>query len=94
MEHKTNTPALTHHPNQPKTKTKKQPSYSSFLLLYPLGVGSELTMAWLALPLIKATGLWSIALPNALNFAFSYHAACVLTMLTYIPGESVEYFVC
>ena len=41
-----------------------------------------------------AIGLWSIALPNALNFAFSYHAACVLTMLTYIPGESVEYFVC
>jgi len=30
--------------------------YSGFLALYPIGVSSELTMAWLALPYIKETG--------------------------------------
>jgi hypothetical protein len=30
--------------------------YSGFLVLYPIGVSSELTMAWLALPFIKKTG--------------------------------------
>lgn len=25
-------------------------------------------------------------MPNAYNFAFSYYAACVLAMITYIPG--------
>ena len=27
--------------------------YSAFTVLYPIGVGSELTMAWLALPTIR-----------------------------------------
>jgi hypothetical protein len=56
-------------------------------VLYPIGVASELTMAWLALPYLRATGKWSIVMPNAYNFAFSYYAACVLAMITYIPGE-------
>lgn len=43
-------------------------------------------MAWLALPALKKSGLWSLAMPNALNFGFSYYWACVLTMLVYIPG--------
>lgn len=30
--------------------------YSGFILLYPIGVASELTMAWLALPTIKSKG--------------------------------------
>lgn len=60
--------------------------YSGFLLLYPIGVSSELTMAWLALPFIKSTGLWSIEMPNSWNFGFSYWLANILIMLTYIPG--------
>lgn len=60
--------------------------YSGFIALYPIGVASELTMAWLALPTLRATGLWSITMPNAYNFAFSYYWACILTMLTYLPG--------
>jgi hypothetical protein len=31
-------------------------SYSGFIALYPIGVASELTMAWLALPELKRTG--------------------------------------
>ncbi|KAF8055283.1 PAS2 [Scenedesmus sp. PABB004] len=60
--------------------------YSGFLPLYPLGVSSELTMAALALPAIRARGLWSVGLPNAWNWGFDYATLCVLIMLTYIPG--------
>jgi hypothetical protein len=60
--------------------------YSGFLVLYPLGVSSELTMAWFALPAIAKQGLGSVRMPNAANFAFDYHTACVLTMLSYLPG--------
>jgi hypothetical protein len=44
-------------------------------------------MAWLALPFIKRTGLFSIDLPNSWNYGFSYYVTCILVMLTYIPGE-------
>lgn len=60
--------------------------YTAFIPLYPLGVGSELAMVWLALPTIKATGLWSVQLPNRFNFGFDYHTACIVGMLTYLPG--------
>lgn len=60
--------------------------YSGFIVLYPIGVASELTMAWLALPIIKATDLWSINMPNAWNFGFSYYVVCLIVMATYIPG--------
>ena len=55
-------------------------------MLYPIGVGSELTMAWLALPALRDSKLWSIEMPNSWNFGFSYYVACVLAMITYIPG--------
>ncbi|KAI8475074.1 MAG: tyrosine phosphatase-like protein [Monoraphidium minutum] len=60
--------------------------YSGFIVLYPIGVASELTMAWLALPELRATGKWSVTMPNAYNFAFSYYVACIVTMIVYIPG--------
>jgi very-long-chain (3R)-3-hydroxyacyl-CoA dehydratase len=60
--------------------------YSGFIVLYPIGVASELTMAWLALPIIKNTQMWSVELPNAWNFGFSYYITCILVMLSYIPG--------
>jgi hypothetical protein len=56
------------------------------MVLYPLGVSSELTMAWLALPDIKRRGLFSSSLPNSWNWGFDYHLVCILVMLTYIPG--------
>lgn len=61
--------------------------YSVFLPMYPLGVASELTMAWLALPTIKATGLWALRMPNKINFAFDYYVACWLIIALYLPGE-------
>ena len=60
--------------------------YSAFIVLYPLGVASELTMVWLALPTLRSSGKWGIAMPNAWNFAFTYWIACCIAVLAYIPG--------
>ena len=60
--------------------------YTGFILLYPLGVSSELTMAWLAMPVIKAKHIGSITMPNAANFAFDYHTACWVIVALYLPG--------
>ncbi len=60
--------------------------YSGFLVLYPLGVSSELAMVWLALPVIRLKGLWSIVLPNPINLSVSYDVICVLAVAAYLPG--------
>ena len=60
--------------------------YSGFLILYPLGVSSELAMVWLALPVIKMKKTLSVELPNPFNFAFSYHVVCILAVAAYLPG--------
>lgn len=60
--------------------------YSGFIVLYPIGVASELTMAWLALPTIKKTHMWSVDMPNKYNFAVSYYFVCILVILVYVPG--------
>lgn len=60
--------------------------YSGFIVLYPVGVASELTMAYLALPTIKATRLWNYPMPNKLNFAFDYYVVCLLIIASYLPG--------
>ena len=48
-------------------------------------------MAYLALPTIKASGLFSYSMPNALNFGFEYHAICLGIMLSYLPGLPMLY---
>lgn len=60
--------------------------YTTFIVLYPLGVSSELAMVWLALPELRRTGVWSAPMPNVLNFDFHYHTLCFLVMLAYAPG--------
>jgi very-long-chain (3R)-3-hydroxyacyl-CoA dehydratase len=64
--------------------------YSTFIVLYPIGVASELAMVWLALPELRRTGLWSMPMPNTYNFDFHYHALCVLAMLAYAPGVTSQ----
>lgn len=50
------------------------------------GVSSELAMVWLALPAIRASGLWSLSLPNPWNLSFSYYYACWAAAAAYLPG--------
>lgn len=61
--------------------------YSAFLPLYPLGVASELTMAYLALPIIKAKQPLSVHLPNLFNFGFDYYTVCWAIIVAYLPGK-------
>lgn len=60
--------------------------YTTFYVLYPLGVASEMTMVALALPVIHRERLLSMQLPNTLNFGFDYTVACVLIVIGYLPG--------
>lgn len=46
--------------------------YSAFVPVYPLGVAAEMALMWRALPLIRARRVFSLAMPNKLNFAFDY----------------------
>lgn len=60
--------------------------YTTFIVLYPIGVSSELAMVWLALPVLRSTGLWSLSMPNQFNMVFDYSIFCSLMMLAYAPG--------
>jgi hypothetical protein len=51
--------------------------YSLFLVLYPVGIAcGEMPLYHAALPYLRARGLHSLSLPNALNFSFDYYRAC------------------
>ena len=60
--------------------------YTAFLLLYPLGVSSELAMVWLAAPTLRAERPLSVSLPNAWNVGFDYPLACWGVVALYVPG--------
>ena len=51
----------------------------------------ELMSVWLGMDYVKSTQLWSIALPNAINFAFNYYYVLFFIMASYIPGKFVIY---
>ena len=60
--------------------------YTTFIVLYPLGVSSELAMVWLALPLIRKRGIGHYPMPNALNMSFSWYWVCIAIAMFYVPG--------
>jgi very-long-chain (3R)-3-hydroxyacyl-CoA dehydratase len=57
--------------------------YSLFIPLYPIGVACELTAIYLALPELRRRGLWSVAMPNQLNFAFDYSVFITVMSVLY-----------
>ncbi|CAI5526825.1 unnamed protein product, partial [Closterium sp. Naga37s-1] len=59
--------------------------YSMFYVLYPSGITSEVGLAFLALPYLKASHVFSFDMPNKVNFAVDYYLVCILILLTYIP---------
>jgi very-long-chain (3R)-3-hydroxyacyl-CoA dehydratase len=65
--------------------------YSTFILLYPTGISSEVGLIYIALPYIKASGKYSITMPNKLNFAFDYLASAIIAFLLYVPGSPYLY---
>lgn len=66
--------------------------YSMFLVLYPMGITGEMGCLWHALPTIAATKPYTVALPNTMNFAFSYESFVWFTLIgLYPPGAYVMY---
>ncbi|XP_078485239.1 very-long-chain (3R)-3-hydroxyacyl-CoA dehydratase 2-like [Ciona intestinalis] len=47
--------------------------YTLFIVLYPLGVTGELLSLYYSLPHVQKSGLYSLYLPNNLNFTFNYY---------------------
>ncbi|KAJ4714547.1 Very-long-chain (3R)-3-hydroxyacyl-CoA dehydratase [Melia azedarach] len=65
--------------------------YSTFLLLYPTGITSEVGLIYIALPYIKESDKYCIRLPNKWNFSFDYFYAAILVLGFYIPGSPHMY---
>ena len=59
--------------------------YSLFIVLYPLGVSSELLVLYSAMPAIKTSSFLCLTLPNRFNATFSLYYALILFALLYIP---------
>ncbi|XP_042000942.1 very-long-chain (3R)-3-hydroxyacyl-CoA dehydratase PASTICCINO 2A-like [Salvia splendens] len=62
--------------------------YSTFLMLYPTGITSEVGLIYYALPYLKESGdKFSIRMPNRWNFSFDYYCNAVLVLGFYVPGS-------
>lgn len=64
--------------------------YSAFIILYPIGISSEVKCIWSSLTYLKehrAMRSYPFAMPNALNFELDLYATYVLILLAYIPGS-------
>ncbi|XP_030923822.1 very-long-chain (3R)-3-hydroxyacyl-CoA dehydratase PASTICCINO 2A [Quercus robur] len=61
--------------------------YSTFLLLYPTGITSEVGLIYVALPFIKESEKYCIRMPNKWNFSFDFFYAAILVLGIYVPGS-------
>jgi very-long-chain (3R)-3-hydroxyacyl-CoA dehydratase len=59
--------------------------YTTFIILYPIGVTGELLCIFAAQKEVGETKIFTIEMPNAVNFTFDYQIALWLLMLLYIP---------
>uniref|UniRef100_A0A7N2LZ21 Very-long-chain (3R)-3-hydroxyacyl-CoA dehydratase n=1 Tax=Quercus lobata TaxID=97700 RepID=A0A7N2LZ21_QUELO len=57
--------------------------YSTFLLLYPTGITSEVGLIYVALPFIKESEKYCIRMPNKWNFSFDFFYAAILVLGIY-----------
>ncbi|TMW88960.1 hypothetical protein EJD97_017839 [Solanum chilense] len=65
--------------------------YSTFLLLYPIGITSEVGLIYNALPYMKESGKYSVRMPNKWNLSFDYYYAAFVCLAIYLPGFSHLY---
>lgn len=65
--------------------------YSSFFVMYPTGISSEVGLIYAALPYIKNSDLYCIRMPNKLNYALDYFYASLLVLAVYVPGSPHMY---
>ena len=68
--------------------------YSGFIVLYPIGVASELTMVYKGMPYMKDSDMYDLKMPNPWNFGFCYYTFLLVGTLLYIPGfPKVSYLI-
>lgn len=65
--------------------------YSTFLLLYPTGISSEVGLIYIALPFIKNSDKYCVRMPNKWNFSFDYFYAAIVALGIYVPGSPHMY---
>ncbi|XP_061367737.1 very-long-chain (3R)-3-hydroxyacyl-CoA dehydratase PASTICCINO 2A-like [Gastrolobium bilobum] len=65
--------------------------YSTFLVLYPTGISSEVGLIYIALPFIKASEKYCIRMPNKWNYSFDYFYAAIVALGIYVPGSPHMY---
>ncbi|BAD61104.1 tyrosine phosphatase -like [Oryza sativa Japonica Group] len=61
--------------------------YSTFIACFPVGVVSEICLAYTVLPFMKASEKYCLRMPNKWNFSFNYFYANVFFMAFYVPGK-------
>ncbi|KAL6517312.1 Very-long-chain (3R)-3-hydroxyacyl-CoA dehydratase PASTICCINO 2 [Orobanche minor] len=61
--------------------------YSTFLLLYPAGITSEVGLIYNALPYLRNSGKYSIRMPNNWNFSIDHYYNAILVLGFYVPGS-------
>ena len=60
--------------------------YTFFLVLYPLGVASELWLAWSAAAYVKKRGVLSYPMPNPWNVWIDWPSVTAMFFAGYVPG--------
>ena len=60
--------------------------YTLFIVLYPIGAGSELLCIYKAFSEMDSVKPYDIEMPNKFNFTFRFQFVVVLIALSYIPG--------
>eukprot|EP00759_Apiculatamorpha_spiralis_P012915 PhF_6_TR19766/c0_g1_i1/m.28823/K10703/PHS1, PAS2; very-long-chain (3R)-3-hydroxyacyl-CoA dehydratase len=66
--------------------------YSGFLVLYPLGISSEIACWYNSLDYVARKKLFTVAMPNAWNFGFDYYLFIIfLLVVCYPPGSYIMY---
>lgn len=59
--------------------------YSTFLVLYPVGITGELLCMYYSLDEVAEKQLLTYSMPNAWNVVFNYHYFLIFYMMLYIP---------
>ena len=60
--------------------------YTFFIALYPLGVSSELFLAYSGFAHLMKTNPFAYEMPNAINFSFHLPSVMIMFFLGYVPG--------
>uniref|UniRef100_A0ACD5VLV2 Uncharacterized protein n=1 Tax=Avena sativa TaxID=4498 RepID=A0ACD5VLV2_AVESA len=60
--------------------------YSTFLVLYPIGLLGEVGLIFVAMPSMKTSRKYCLMMPNKWNVSFNYHYTSAFLTTLYIPG--------